>query len=55
MTVSDVLGKTYVSQIYHATSGDNLVNLPSSISSQGMYILRIHGESYDQTVKLEKQ
>jgi len=55
MTVSDVLGKTYVRQVYHAASGDNLVNLPSSITSQGMYILRIHGESYDQTVKLEKQ
>jgi Secretion system C-terminal sorting domain len=55
MTVSDMLGKTYVKQVYHAQSGDNLVNLTSSITSQGMYILRIHGDSYDQTVKLEKQ
>ncbi len=55
MTVSDMLGKTYINQIYHAQSGDNLVNLPSSISSHGVYILRIYGESYDQTVKLQKQ
>ncbi len=55
MTVTDMLGKTYISQNYHAVSGDNFVNLPSSISSHGMYILRIHGETYDQTVKLQKQ
>jgi hypothetical protein len=55
MTVSDMLGKTYINQNYHAQSGDNLVNLPSSISSHGVYILRIYGESYDQTVKLQKQ
>ena len=55
ITVSDMLGKTYISQNYHAQTGDNLVNLPSSISSHGMYILRINGESYDQTIKLQKQ
>jgi hypothetical protein len=55
MTVTDMLGKTYINQNYHALSGDNMVNLPSSITSHGMYILRIHGESYDQTVKLERQ
>ena len=55
MTVTDMLGKTYISQNYHALSGDNLVNLPSSITSHGVYILRIHGESYDQTVKLQKR
>ena len=55
ITVSDMLGKTYINQNYHAQSGDNLVSLPSSISSHGMYILRINGESYDQTVKLQKQ
>jgi hypothetical protein len=55
MSVTDMLGKTYISQDYHALSGDNMVNLPSSINSHGMYILRIHGETYDQTVKLEKQ
>jgi hypothetical protein len=55
MTVSDMLGKTYINQNYHAQTGDNLVNLPSSISNHGVYILRIYGESYDQTVKLQKQ
>ena len=55
MTVSDMLGKTYINQNYHAQTGDNLVNLPSSISSHGVYVLRIYGESYDQTVKLQKQ
>jgi hypothetical protein len=55
MTVSDMMGKTYLSQSYHAQSGDNFVNLLPSVSASGMYILRIHGDSYDQTVKLEKQ
>jgi hypothetical protein len=55
MTVSDMMGKTYLSQSYHALSGDNLVNLQPGVGGSGMYILRIHGDSYDQTVKLEKQ
>jgi len=55
MTVSDMLGKTYINQSYFAQSGDNFVNLPTSITSHGMYVLRIHGDSYDQTVKLQKQ
>ena len=55
MTVSDMIGKTYLSQSYHAQSGDNMVNLLPPIAASGMYILRIHGDSYDQTVKLEKQ
>jgi hypothetical protein len=55
MTVSDMVGKTYINQSYHAQAGDNFVNLQPNVSSGGMYILRIHGESYDQAVKLEKQ
>ncbi len=55
MTVSDMLGKTYINQNYHAQSGDNFVNLLPNAGGSGMYILRIHGDSYDQTVKLEKQ
>jgi hypothetical protein len=55
MTVTDMLGKTYINQNYHAEAGDNLVNLTSSISSHGVYVLHIHGDSYDQTVKLQKQ
>ena len=34
MTVSDMMGKTYLSQSYHAQSGDNFVNLLPPISSQ---------------------
>jgi hypothetical protein len=55
ITVSDMVGKTFISQTYHAQSGDNFVNLQPNAGSSGMYILRIHGDSYDQTVKLEKQ
>ncbi len=55
MTVTDMLGKTYVTQSYQAQSGDNFVNLQPSVSSSGMYILRIQGDTYNQTVKLEKQ
>ena len=55
LTVSDMMGKTYISQSYQAQNGDNFVNLQPSIGSSGMYILRIQGNSYDRTVKLEKQ
>jgi len=55
MTVSDMLGKTYINQNYHAQPGDNFLNLLPKAGGSGMYILRIHGDSYDQTVKLEKQ
>ena len=55
MTVSDMLGKTYISQSYQAQSGDNFVNLQPAGGGNGMYVLHIHGDSYDQTVKLEKQ
>jgi hypothetical protein len=56
MTVSDMLGRTYINQSYQAQLGDNFVNLqPNVVGGGGMYILRIHGDTYDQTVKLEKQ
>ena len=55
LTVSDMMGKTYLTQSYHAQSGDNFVNLLPPATASGMYILRIHGDSYNQTVKLEKQ
>jgi hypothetical protein len=56
MTVSDMLGKTYIRQSIQAQAGDNLVNLqPAVIGGTGMYILRITGDSYNQTAKLEKQ
>jgi hypothetical protein len=55
MTVSDMQGKTYITQYYPAQSGDNLVNLVPPVTSSGMYILRIQGDTYNQTIKLEKQ
>ena len=55
MTVSDMLGKNYISKSYQAQSGDNYVNLLPGVGGTGMYILHIHGDSYDQTIKLEKQ
>lgn len=55
MTVSDMQGKTYITQSYQAQSGDNFVNIQPSLTSSGMYILRIQGDTFNQTVKLEKQ
>ena len=55
ISVSDMLGKTYINKSYQAQSGDNFVYLQPGVGGTGMYILHIHGESYDQTVKLEKQ
>jgi hypothetical protein len=56
LTVTDILGKTYIRQSIQAQAGDNLVNLqPAVIGGSGMYILRITGDSYSQTAKIEKQ
>jgi Secretion system C-terminal sorting domain len=55
MTVSDMQGKTYITQSYQAQSGDNFVNIQPSLTSSGMYILKIQGDTYNQTIKLEKQ
>jgi len=55
LTVSDMLGRTYINQSYQAQPGDNFVNLQPNAGGSGMYILRIQGDSYNQTVKLEKQ
>jgi Domain of unknown function (DUF4082) len=55
LTVSDMLGRTYINQSFQAQPGDNFVNLQPNTGGGGMYILRIQGDSYDQTVKLEKQ
>jgi hypothetical protein len=55
ITVSDMVGKTYISQSYQAQSGDNMVNLQPGTVGNGMYVLHIHGDTYDQTVKVEKQ
>ncbi len=55
LSVTDMLGKTYITQSYQAQIGDNFVNILPPVASSGMYILRIQGDSYNQTVKLEKQ
>jgi hypothetical protein len=55
MTVSDMVGKTIISRSVQAQAGDNLVNLQPGVKGSGMYILHIQGDSYNQTVKLEKQ
>lgn len=55
LVVSDIIGKTYLKQSYHAQAGDNLINLAPTGASGGMYILHIEGNTYDQTVKLAKQ
>jgi hypothetical protein len=50
-----MMGKTYISQTYQAQAGDNYINLQPATTANGMYVLHIHGNSYDQTVKLERQ
>ncbi|HZK64157.1 MAG TPA: T9SS type A sorting domain-containing protein [Puia sp.] len=55
LVVSDVIGKTYLKQSYHAQAGDNLINLVPTGAASGMYVLHIEGNTYDQTVKLAKQ
>jgi len=55
LTVTDVLGKIYLTQSVRAQSGDNFVNINPG-GAPGMYILRIQGsKGYDRMVKLIKQ
>ncbi|HEY4153930.1 MAG TPA: T9SS type A sorting domain-containing protein [Puia sp.] len=55
LTVSDIIGKTYLKQSYNAQAGGNLINLVPAGAAGGMYILHIQGNSYEQTVKLVRQ
>ena len=55
LTVTDIIGKTYLKQSYNAQAGDNLINLVPAGAARGMYILHIQGNTYEQTVKLAKQ
>ena len=55
LTVSDIIGKTYLKQSYNAQAGDNLITLVPAGAASGMYILHIQGNTYAQTVKLAKQ
>ena len=55
LTVSDIIGKTYLKQSYNAQAGDNLITLVPAGAASGMYILHIQGNTYEQTVKLAKQ
>ncbi|HVY76844.1 MAG TPA: T9SS type A sorting domain-containing protein [Puia sp.] len=54
LTVSDMIGKTYLKQSYNAQAGDNYINLAPAGAVSGMYILHIQGTTYEQTVKLAK-
>jgi hypothetical protein len=55
LTVSDMLGKTYLKQSYNAQAGENLINMVPSGAASGIYILHIQGSTYEQTVKLVKR
>jgi hypothetical protein len=50
-----MLGRTIISQVYRASSGDNYINLQPQHADAGNYVLHIHGDSYDHTIKLQKQ
>jgi hypothetical protein len=54
LTVSDMLGKTYLKQSYNAQAGENLINMVPAGAASGVYILHIQGSTYEQTVKLVK-
>jgi len=55
ITVTDIIGKTYLRQTYHAGAGDNFINLNPQGAAQGLYLLHIRGNAYDKTVKLVKE
>jgi hypothetical protein len=53
--VSDIIGKTYISESRNVQAGDNYVNLVPPTAAGGMYVLHIEGSTYNQTIKLAKQ
>ena len=55
LTVTDMLGRSYISKSYNAQAGDNFINLNPTGALPGTYILRIQGNKFDRTVKLIKE
>ena len=55
ITVTDILGRSYVSQNYNAQAGDNFINLTPAGATPGLYFVHIQGLNYNKTVKLIKQ
>jgi hypothetical protein len=54
VTVTDMLGKVYLTQSVKARSGDNFINL-NPVGAAGLYILHVQGRGLDRMVKLVKQ
>jgi hypothetical protein len=54
LTVTDMVGKTYFTEIYKARSGDNYININPNAAT-GLYILHVQGRGLDRTVKLVKE
>ena len=55
MTVSDMLGKTYISQSYHAQAGDNFVNLHPNVVAAECISCVFMVTVMSRPVKLQKQ
>ncbi|HMH33132.1 MAG TPA: T9SS type A sorting domain-containing protein, partial [Puia sp.] len=55
LTLTDMLGRTYSQQFFHAQAGDNFINIVPTGASAGLYILNIKGKHTNQTVKLVKE
>jgi Secretion system C-terminal sorting domain len=55
LVLTDMLGKTLLRQNLNTQAGDNFINLYPTGASQGIYVLSIRGNTFNQTVKLLKQ
>jgi hypothetical protein len=55
LILTDMQGRTYLTQSYQAQPGDNFINLQPVGAAAGLYMLSIQGNTYSQTVKIMKQ
>ncbi len=55
LRLTDISGRTYTQQSVKAVPGANYFNINSALGGNGMYILTVKGQSYNQTVKLLKE
>ena len=56
LSLTDMLGRSVLKQLYSAQAGSNFVNLqPGAGASPGVYLLNIQSNTFNQTIKLIKQ
>jgi hypothetical protein len=55
LKLTDISGRVMSQQTLQAQPGDNFINIRTSSGANGLYILTIKGQTYNQSVKLVKE